>query len=75
MRHAGKNIAEYLNKLIEVNEALNSVQRRVAVVEQAYNIKTALSLSQQVELLNENSIQCADHTKIEHEPPQHHGEG
>ena len=27
MHHTGKNIAEYLNKLIEGNKALNSVQR------------------------------------------------
>ena len=61
MRHTGKNTAEYLDKPIEGKEALNSVQRRVAVVEQAYNIKAALSLSLQVELLNEDSIQYADH--------------
>ena len=61
IRHTGKNIAEYLDKVIECNEALNSVQRRVAVVDQAYNMKTALSLSLKVESLNEGSIQCADH--------------
>ena len=61
IRHTGKNIAEHLDKVIECNEALNSVLRRVAVVDQAYNMKTALSLSLKVESLNEGSIQCADH--------------
>ena len=61
MCHTGKNIAEYLDKLIEGNEALNSVQRRIAVVDQTYNMKVALSLSLQEESLNEGSIQCAHH--------------
>ena len=36
-------------------------QRRVAVVDQAYNMKAALSLSLQVESLKEGSILCVYH--------------